>query len=61
MDKNQDEKEPKPEYEPFMGNYIKALTPNQSLIEKYNINFIYMKMIFNQIHFIQDKKNGVLM
>ena len=66
MDKNQDEKEPKPEYEPFMGNYIKALTPNQSLIEKYNINFIYSENDFQPYSFCTGHKkwgfnaNGLL-
>ena len=66
MDKNQDEKEPKPEYEPFMGNYIKSLTPNQSLIEKYNINFIYSENDFQPYSFCTGHKkwgfnaNGLL-
>ena len=56
MDKKPIEKNPKLESEPFMGNYIKSLTPNKSLIEKYNINFIYSETDFHPYSFCTGHK-----
>ena len=66
MDKKENENKPKPESLPFMGNYIKSLTPNQSLIQKYNINFIYSENDFQPYSFCTGHKkwgfnsNGIL-
>ena len=66
MENKENEQNPNSESEqPFMRNYIKALTPDNSLIEKYNNQYIYSENNFQpysfcHIHFVQDTRIGVL-
>ena len=58
MENQEKEQDPNSESQnPFMGNYIKALTPDASLIEKYNNQYIYSENNFQPYSFCTGHKH----